>query len=132
MKFHRVAMTDNIAGSTWVMICLPNTSIIVQLVQNSKVLIRNHLFLDQECSNCDSAHPSTYNNTKFVFCLHAHLEVVSDFVLGLFENRVSGLVDINYLPPFGLGSHKTEKAAIRGPHIHCGVANEPSLRNKTI
>jgi hypothetical protein len=75
MKLHSVAVTHNITSSTRVMIRLPNTSIIIQFIQKSEIIKRKDLFLDEERPNRNPTHPSTHNNTEFVLCFHAHVEL---------------------------------------------------------
>jgi hypothetical protein len=61
MKPHRVAVAFNIACSTWIVVGLPNTSIVVLLLEDMKLLIRKDLLANKKSTHRDATHPGTHN-----------------------------------------------------------------------
>jgi hypothetical protein len=79
MKTHGIAVTDDIAGGTRILVRLPRSAIIILSVDNHKIPVRQNLPSDEVRRDGDPAHPPTNNNTKLVSRLHGlelsgHLE----------------------------------------------------------
>src|SRR2546430_1490973 len=70
MKLHLIGMTNDITSGPRIMISLPNSTIIIILINHHEILITQDFMFDNMSCHGNTAHSRPDNNTEFMFRIH--------------------------------------------------------------